>query len=163
MKWIGFAVAVFGGAAFCVFCFLGLMFFEPPIEAPWLLERGAGPGEVHTEKLSRSEYSFEVQGLGPDSPCSLVARGQDGRVVFREASKHAASTGCRGSGTARAGEVWTLEFSPTTPGVSVKAYESHGDGFPHIGAWLLATFLTACSGIVVLIVGLVRGRKTTQG
>jgi hypothetical protein len=156
VKWFGLALMLLGGIAFAVLAFLGILWFEPPIEAPWVIEPSIKTNEVQTGKLTEPEYWFEVGGLGARSNCSLVATGAGGREVFREEEKQVSNEGCRRSYKPSPGESLKLQFSPAGHGEHVKAYMSHGDGFPHIGKLLAGASLAFLIGVVLLVVGIRR-------
>jgi hypothetical protein len=162
LKWLGLGGLLLGIAAFGGFGLLGLLFYEPPIEAPWLLSPGSRPGEVIARGFAGGDCWFEVTGLGPDAACTLVARRADGRQVLREESRHAARSGCRGRATPLPGDTWTLTFTAegaSTTAPSVKAYQSHGDGFPHLTGILVACALVGASGLGALVLGVRRDRR----
>jgi len=160
LKWLGIGVACLGFTSFAIFGFLAVVSYEAPIEAPWLLSPERKPGRVTTEKLAQGEYWFEVDGLGSNTGCTLVARRADGRLVFRETSQNVTGSGCRGLGTASSNETWTLEFTAGTPGAVIKAYQSHGDGFPHIRAILRASLLACAVGLVMAVFGYIRKARS---
>jgi len=150
---LGITTALLGFTSFAIFGVLGLTLYEPPIEAPWLLSAGRHPGEVIFKQPSPGEYWFEVAGLGRSAACTLEARGIDGRMIFHEASQDATQRGCKAHASAIAGDTWLIEFTSSTPGASVVAYESHGGGLPHIGALVISSLIVLAIGLIATAFG----------
>lgn len=154
MKWIGLGTMLLGIAALCALLVLSLLWAEPPVQAPWLLQPASKPGSVQTEILPAGRYGFAVEGLGPKDSCLLTARNASGHHVFREVERDVTGDGCHAYGTANAGDVWVLDYEPPT--ARVVAYTSHGDGFPHAGVFFLVALLMTVGGLALLVSGFMR-------
>jgi hypothetical protein len=157
---IGLGAMAFSFPMFAIFGFLGLMWFEPPIESPSMLHPGARAGEVLAS--GSGEAWFEVAGLESGALCTLSAQRPDGSVAFRVDSRAGSGgSGCRASAKMKQGEVLVLSFTGEAPSALMRAYVSHGDGFPHIGAILSACLLIGAAGFIAFVYGLVQRRRSS--